>query len=179
MSQRWYRPMINKPPPFKGRNIRIPIRIPIEGRGFIHQGSTLVQLKACILLRVLQIFPHAPCGSVGPLLATAVNSLDLPTPWCDGFLSVKLDMFQSFLPLWPCGVSSGYPSITASLFVIIPCCRRYPCCDSWSTEYATLIWKWLKPAPIQHNITPIYPLYTLLYYSSFHFIFHYPYINPI
>ena len=33
--------MINKPPPFKGLNIRIPIVIPIKGRGFINQGSTL------------------------------------------------------------------------------------------------------------------------------------------
>ena len=33
--------MINQPPPFKGLNIRIPIIIPIKGRGFIHQGSTL------------------------------------------------------------------------------------------------------------------------------------------
>ena len=35
------RPMINKSPPSKGLNIRIPIMIPIEGRGFIIQGSTL------------------------------------------------------------------------------------------------------------------------------------------
>ena len=32
------RPMTNKPPPCKGRNIRIPIVIPIKGRGFINQG---------------------------------------------------------------------------------------------------------------------------------------------
>ena len=31
--------MINKPPPFQGLNIRIPIRIPVKGRGFITQGS--------------------------------------------------------------------------------------------------------------------------------------------
>ena len=30
--------MINKPPPFKGLNIRIPIIIPIKGSGFINQG---------------------------------------------------------------------------------------------------------------------------------------------
>ena len=35
------RPMINEPPPFKGPNIRFPIIIPIKGRGFINQGSTL------------------------------------------------------------------------------------------------------------------------------------------
>ena len=35
------RPMINKPPPFKGLNIRIPILIPIKGRGFLNQGSGL------------------------------------------------------------------------------------------------------------------------------------------
>ena len=33
--------MINKPPPFKGLNIRIPIRIPIKRRGFTNHGSTL------------------------------------------------------------------------------------------------------------------------------------------
>ena len=31
--------MTNKPPPFKGLNIRIPGIIPIEGRGLINQGS--------------------------------------------------------------------------------------------------------------------------------------------
>ena len=34
--------MINKPPPFKGLNIRIPIIIPIKGKGFVIQGSTLL-----------------------------------------------------------------------------------------------------------------------------------------
>ena len=34
------RPMINKPPPFKGLNI-ITIIIPIEGRGFMNLGSGL------------------------------------------------------------------------------------------------------------------------------------------
>ena len=33
--------MINKPPPFKGRNIRIPIIMPTKGRGFINHGSGL------------------------------------------------------------------------------------------------------------------------------------------
>ena len=35
--------MINKPLPFKGLNtcIRIPITIPVKGRGFIDQGSRL------------------------------------------------------------------------------------------------------------------------------------------
>ena len=33
--------MINEPPVFKGLNIRIPIIIPIKGRGFINQGSGL------------------------------------------------------------------------------------------------------------------------------------------
>ena len=33
--------MINKPIPFKGVNIRIPIILPIQGRGFINQGSRL------------------------------------------------------------------------------------------------------------------------------------------
>ena len=36
-------PMMNEPPPFKGLNTRIPIIIPIKGRGFINQGSGLIQ----------------------------------------------------------------------------------------------------------------------------------------
>ena len=37
------RPQIYKPPPLKGLSIRIPIIIPIKGRGFINQGSTLLK----------------------------------------------------------------------------------------------------------------------------------------
>ena len=33
--------MINQPPPYEGLNIRIPIIIPIKGRGFINHGSGL------------------------------------------------------------------------------------------------------------------------------------------
>ena len=33
--------MINEPLPFKGLNIRIPIIIPIKGKGFIDPGSAL------------------------------------------------------------------------------------------------------------------------------------------
>ena len=33
--------MINKAPPFKGLNVRIPILIPIQGRGFINHYITL------------------------------------------------------------------------------------------------------------------------------------------
>ena len=33
--------MINKHPSFEGLDIRIPIIIPIRGRGFVNQGSTL------------------------------------------------------------------------------------------------------------------------------------------
>ena len=35
------RPLIKKPPPFKGLNIRIPIIIAIYGRGFVNHGSRL------------------------------------------------------------------------------------------------------------------------------------------
>ena len=35
---RYCRPMINKPPPLKGLNIRIPIRIPIDGKGLLVMG---------------------------------------------------------------------------------------------------------------------------------------------
>ena len=33
--------MISKPPPFKRLNIRIPIIVPIKGRGLINQESVL------------------------------------------------------------------------------------------------------------------------------------------
>ena len=39
----------NKPPPFRGLNIRITIKIPINGRGFINQGSTLVSKPGTLL----------------------------------------------------------------------------------------------------------------------------------
>ena len=41
--------MINKLPPFEGLNIRIPIIIPVKGRGFINQGSGLPCLRLWIL----------------------------------------------------------------------------------------------------------------------------------
>ena len=40
--------MINKASPFKGLDIRIPIIIPIKGRGFINQGSGLGQVAESI-----------------------------------------------------------------------------------------------------------------------------------
>ena len=43
--------MINQPPPFHCLNIRIPIIIPIKGRGCINQGSGLSKLsfaKLCL-----------------------------------------------------------------------------------------------------------------------------------
>ena len=43
--------MINKPPPFKGLNIRIPTIIPIKGRGFINQGSGLGYISWCSIYR--------------------------------------------------------------------------------------------------------------------------------
>ena len=33
--------MINKPPPFKGNDIKIPVLIPIKGRGLINPGFGL------------------------------------------------------------------------------------------------------------------------------------------
>ena len=37
--------MISKPTPFKDLHVRIPIIIPIKGRGFIDHGSGLLMLK--------------------------------------------------------------------------------------------------------------------------------------
>ena len=41
LSHQECRPVTNKLSPFKGLTIRIPIIIPIKGRGFINQGSGL------------------------------------------------------------------------------------------------------------------------------------------
>ena len=41
--------MIDKPPPFKGLDIKIPIIIPIKGRGFINLGSGLDWGRLCHL----------------------------------------------------------------------------------------------------------------------------------
>ena len=45
------KPMINKHPPFKGLNIRIPTIIPIKVRGVIEQGSTLKLSSHWFLVR--------------------------------------------------------------------------------------------------------------------------------
>ena len=45
------RPMINKPPPFKGLNIRILMIILAKGRGFINQGSALANISNCWIVR--------------------------------------------------------------------------------------------------------------------------------
>ena len=52
--------MINKPSPFKGLNIRIPIIIPIKGRRFINQGSTLPYLEdhGDLVSRLRTPIPH-------------------------------------------------------------------------------------------------------------------------
>ena len=41
--------MIDKPPPFKGLDIKITIIIPIKGRGFINLGSGLDWGRLCHL----------------------------------------------------------------------------------------------------------------------------------
>ena len=40
--------MMNKPPPLKGLDIRVPTIIPIQGKGFINQGSTLPSLTSSL-----------------------------------------------------------------------------------------------------------------------------------
>ena len=51
--------MINEPPRFKGLNIRIPTIIPIQGRGFINQGSTLGDLPAQVWTRRSRVLGSA------------------------------------------------------------------------------------------------------------------------
>ena len=45
--------MINKPSPFKGLNVGIPVIIPIQGRRFINHGSKFMErvIKVMALLR--------------------------------------------------------------------------------------------------------------------------------
>ena len=52
--------MINKPPPFKGVNIGIPMIMPIKVRGFINQGSGLSLTLSQLFLRhhCLEIRPQ-------------------------------------------------------------------------------------------------------------------------
>ena len=39
--------MTNRPPPFKGLDIGIPILIPAKGRGFMNQGSGVQSFGGC------------------------------------------------------------------------------------------------------------------------------------
>ena len=65
--------MIYKPPPFKGLDIRITIIIPIQGRGFIKQGSGLVCSRgpvgvlACQDLRRFKSRPSKTSLILGPI----------------------------------------------------------------------------------------------------------------
>ena len=47
--------MIDTPHPFTGVNIRIPIIIPTEGKGFINQGLTLGELLNTTALESLNL----------------------------------------------------------------------------------------------------------------------------
>ena len=70
------RPMINKLPPCKGLNIRIPIKVPIEGRVFINHGLTVVWprwTRLCLCL--LALHPHAG-------VKEACNKSPSPKPFC-------------------------------------------------------------------------------------------------
>ena len=69
--------MINKPPPFQGLSIRIPIIIPIKGRGFINRGSGLIYIEASSQI----VFTPAPktrtsLGS-GHILVTSTVSVEV------------------------------------------------------------------------------------------------------
>ena len=50
--------MIDKPLPYKGLTIRIPIIIPVKGRGFVNQGSGVILAVAHIItsLAVWQLY---------------------------------------------------------------------------------------------------------------------------
>ena len=53
--------MINKLPPLRGFDIRIPIIIPIKGKGFINHGSTLGRRCKMTFVDLLSRFVKAMC----------------------------------------------------------------------------------------------------------------------
>ena len=73
--------MTNKPPPFKGLHIRIPIRILIKGRGFINQGSGLGPLP-CQSSDVCPPFLQQACARQidATLRARSLNSMKVEEP---------------------------------------------------------------------------------------------------
>ena len=83
--------MIIKPLPFKGLNIRIPIKIPIKGRGFINQGS-----------------------SVGYLLSRRIFSF--PSMTVEGSEKIAQDSRAFRSPLLDTN-NGGPPSLNASVYI--------------------------------------------------------------
>ena len=77
--------LINIPPPFKGLNIRIRTIIPIKGRGFINQRSTLQW--AILIPRVRFCYEQKGAG----LQDFHLNALGEMAPVCDSRLSVHSD----------------------------------------------------------------------------------------
>ena len=67
--------MINRLPPFQGLNIRIPVITPIEGRGFMNQGSSLLPLL------------RPPTVGNGPKPAKGAN-------WLLGFRYILMSTFK-------------------------------------------------------------------------------------
>ena len=57
------RPLVNKPPPSKGLNIRIPIIIPTKEKGFINQGSGLYKTLCYSMAFLRAIEGHPLKGS--------------------------------------------------------------------------------------------------------------------
>ena len=55
--------MINKPPPFHGLNIRIPIIILIKGRRFINQGSVVGEPVIVTSEEIILIHSPTSCKS--------------------------------------------------------------------------------------------------------------------
>ena len=81
--------MINKPPPFKGLNIRIPILIPMEWRGSIHQGSGLGlsfsycycsedPLFNCYITVVMLLSINVDAAISAPVFFCAGTAYDMP-----------------------------------------------------------------------------------------------------
>ena len=116
--------MINKHPLFKGLHIRIPIMIPIKGRGFINQGSTLSFRKGYQSVRgccICSGFDSSPEGSTGLLAvhhaAASFQPQSSVVPAAKKSLAEASETIRSFhtsSPLDAENVSNPHPERRAS-----------------------------------------------------------------
>ena len=72
-------PLLKRPPPFKGLDIRIPIIIPIKGRGFVNQGSGLgFRFQISTLQSSTEILSLKPRSAKTPNPLNSTNLAESP-----------------------------------------------------------------------------------------------------